>query len=71
MTTATDTQQRHEKCTCPDWVWEHQAWCPCREEKMRPVVSLPNPCIYTPARCNGGGYDGCACGPYDPDDKGH
>lgn len=19
-------------------------------------------CIHTPARCNGGGYDGCACG---------
>jgi hypothetical protein len=25
-----------------------------------------NPCIYEPARCNGGGYDGCACGPYSP-----
>lgn len=24
----------------------------------------PNPCIHTPSRCNGGGYDGCACGPY-------
>jgi hypothetical protein len=23
-------------------------------------------CIHTPARCNGGGYDGCACGNTDP-----
>ena len=30
----------------------------------RPEVKLPNPCIHTPPRCNGGGYDGCACGPY-------
>jgi predicted nuclease with TOPRIM domain len=22
-------------------------------------------CIHTPARCNGGGYDGCACGSFD------
>lgn len=26
----------------------------------------PNPCIHTPSRCNGGAYDGCACGPYPP-----
>jgi hypothetical protein len=25
-------------------------------------------CIHTPARCNGGGYDGCACGPYQRED---
>ena len=24
----------------------------------------PNPCIHNPSRCNGGGYNGCACGPY-------
>src|SRR4051794_31569976 len=23
-------------------------------------------CVHTPARCNGGGYDGCACRAYTP-----
>jgi hypothetical protein len=25
---------------------------------------LNTACIHTPSRCNGGGYDGCACGRY-------
>lgn len=34
------------------------------EATRRRQEGLPNPCIHTPSRCNGGGYDGCACGPY-------
>jgi hypothetical protein len=42
----------------------NEAWQAEGRLYTRARADDPNPCIHTPSRCNGGGYDGCACGPY-------
>lgn len=53
----TDAELRHQ-------VWLITEELVARETRRvrRKHLALPNPCIHIPSRCNGGGYDGCACG---------
>lgn len=50
--------------TSGDTLLSFAEWWEYEGRHQREPFRLPNPCIHTPSRCNGGGYDGCACGPY-------